>query len=202
MDYGSQCIVDPRSSARLLWGMSQENKVRKKPVSHDDAEKKALGMNLAKARNEAGFTMDAAAKAIGLSDKRAIDNFEKGRNVIDALRLKHLARAYETTTDALVGSASAARNWPFSDELQQKVLSLKDEQVFRLENVMRAHLGLIPQSASSLPSGSAEGQQSDYSGRLEVGTGALNNAEIPAPQRNAPRTQDRRPKRRQGGRGA
>lgn len=117
--------------------------------------------------------------------------------------LTKIAEFFETTVDQLLQFEGVDETyWPFSDELQQKVLSLKDEQVFRLENVMRAHLGLIPQSASSLPGGSAEGQQSDYSGRLEVGTGALNNAEIPAPQRNAPRTQDRRPKRRQGGRGA
>lgn len=40
---------------------------------------------------------------------------------------------------------SDATYWPFSSELQKETLLLKDEELARLETVMRAHLGLSSQ---------------------------------------------------------
>lgn len=129
--------MDRRLSAGLRCGVTEEKKrkPRQKPVSHSDDEKQALGKSLAAARAQAGYTMDAAAKALGLADKQAIDNYEKGRNVIDALRLKQLARFYGTTTDALTGMTGGAV-WRFSIELLREVQQLQPEDLPKMEGNM------------------------------------------------------------------
>lgn len=104
MDSKSQWSVDLRLSGGLPCGMVNE-KTRKPPPSHSDADKKVLGKHLADARKNAGYTLEAASKELGFAGKQGVGNFESGKNVIDALRLQRLAQLYEVTLDALVGGS-------------------------------------------------------------------------------------------------
>jgi transcriptional regulator with XRE-family HTH domain len=104
-----------------------------------DQDKQQLGLKLAEARKEAGYTQLAAAQALGLEAKQTISSWEKGRNVPDALSLWRLAKLYETTLDALVG-ASALQGWPFQHIPLQRVLALKSEDLNYVEGQLQAAL--------------------------------------------------------------
>lgn len=95
VDLSCQRTVDPRSSARLLWGMS-----------HLPEDRQALGRRLSAARKLAGLTLQAVATALTARGhkigKAAVGAWESGRNVPDALWLRRLAKLYGTTLDALV----------------------------------------------------------------------------------------------------
>lgn len=205
MDLSSQCIVDHRSSAGLRWRMPDERKPRKKAVTHSEPAKQALGQSLASARKEAGFTMDAAAKALGLSGKGAIDNFEKGRNVIDGIQLRQLARFYKISVDELVGHDHPQERWPFSDELRHKVLALSAPEIVGLENVMLSVLDMAAISSSFLtgqPIGSGASRPLPYPAEPEAGEGVMQESELPEPKKHGSRSKtDRGQKRGQGGRG-
>lgn len=89
-------------------------------------EKVELGRRLAEARDLAGLTQPNVAVLLtnaGIqSTKQAVSAWEKGRNVPDAVVLKHLARLYDASTDALLGlktaSAEAARLAILFDSLE------------------------------------------------------------------------------------
>ena len=95
VDPSRQPSVDRRPSARLRWGMA-----------HPEEDRKALGKRLAAARGLAGYTMEAAAKALtelGYPiSKQGVGAWEAGRNIPDAFWLRRLAKLYRTTVDSLV----------------------------------------------------------------------------------------------------
>ena len=75
-------------------------------MAHEEDERKALGARLAAARKLAGFTMEAAAKALTAKgypiSKQGVGHWESGRNIPDAIWLRRLAKLYSSTLDALV----------------------------------------------------------------------------------------------------
>lgn len=98
-------------------------------------------------------------------------------------------------------------SWRFSDEVQQAVLLLSDEDLQWAENLLRAHLKLPHQSVTevantSLPT-SSMGEAPRYPQNTEEGAEHSDVGELPpqAPRRHA-RSTDRRPAREKGGRGA
>lgn len=121
--------------------------------------------------------------------------------------LEKIADFFETTVDHLlqfdgVGDAY----WPFSDELQQEVLLLRDEELVKAENVLRAHLGLSQRNTSDLTNrkeiATDEREGISYPAGTEEGAGPLDEAEISeAPKRNARQT-NRGPARQKGSGGS
>jgi transcriptional regulator with XRE-family HTH domain len=211
IDAKRQRTVDDRSSRRLRWPMPKS--AQPKPPPHTPEEKAALGVQLANARDEAKFTLQGAAEELGRRGhaikRGTISAWEKGRNVVDALWLRRLARLYNTTADALVGSTTHLSVWPFSTELQQKVLRLSDEELLRAENVLRAHLGLTSNSSSaatnSTKSAYDQRLQRPYPAAMEEGVGLpphmdLNNLSTPSSHGRAKKHQ--RSARNKGGGGA
>jgi hypothetical protein len=59
-----------------------------------------------------------------------------------------VARSIEAAAELPAGwldvESDALLDWPFTQELRDAVTSLKADELARLENVMRAHLGLAP----------------------------------------------------------
>lgn len=166
-------------------------------MAHPEEERQELGRKLAKARADAGYSLQSAADELtkrGFEIKRGtIGAWETGRNLPDALWLQRLARVYATTVDAMTGDENGA--WPFSEELQETVLLLSDEELYRAETVLRAHLGL-PQNRVSRGS---RKQQFDtvkstpdvHHPALEDGAGWPEEHQVPAPKEHDRRTQDR-----------
>lgn len=95
--------------------------------------------------------------------------------------------------------------WRFTEELQRKVLLLPDEELPKVENILRLHLDMPQKIASDLTntkqlSSRGRGERS-YSVATEDGSGVLDEAEIPAPKQHE-RKRVQGPARRQGGRSA
>lgn len=91
--------------------------------------------------------------------------------------------------------------WPFTDELQQKVAILSDEELTKAENVLRAHLGMRQKVVSVFTNNTQIADEEPGHGRhsrdTEEGAGPLAEAEVPAPNKHARKT-DRRPARQKG----
>jgi transcriptional regulator with XRE-family HTH domain len=82
-------------------------------MSDLDPEKVELGKRLAEARDLAGLTQPTVAvlltnAGIPTQGKGTVSAWEKGRNVPDALVLKHLSRLYDASADALLGLPAAS----------------------------------------------------------------------------------------------
>lgn len=152
-----QRIVDDRSSARLRCRMAREE-------DGNAAERQALGARLKAERLEAGYTLRSAAEALtkrgNLIGFQAIGAWEDGRNVPSALWIERVARLYGVSVDLFFLNDRPAL--PFSRELLLQINSLESEGLTRIENVMRAHLGMPPIPAQELESSQAQ-QQTDTS---------------------------------------
>ena len=79
-------------------------------MARDEDEKRELGIRLANARSVAGMSQPDVAKRLadagfGQYKKAAVSAWEKGRNIPDALVLSFLANLYDTTPNALLGTA-------------------------------------------------------------------------------------------------
>lgn len=180
----------------------------KKDPEHPPEEKAAVGRCLAAARGEASFSLQTAADELtrrGHPLKKArIGAWETGQNLIDAIWLRRLARLYNTTTDALVGTASHLTVWPFTIELQQKVLLLRDEELVRAENVLRGFVGLTPISlsdfANSRQLSSSQHSNVPYAVTPEDGAGLPSHIGIepPASKNHGGSEKIRRPARKAG----
>lgn len=175
-----------------------------KTPAHSQESRRALGAYLAAARIDAGLTQDDVATELELV-KQTISAWENGRNLPDALSLRRLSRLYRCSTDALVGVDHQPK-WPFSMELQEKVLGLSDEELLRAENVLRGFVDLPRINASDFAnikklSSGQQGQQ-PYAGSMEAGAALLKDAEdFSAPEKNE-RQRVQKPAGRKGGRGA
>jgi transcriptional regulator with XRE-family HTH domain len=75
-------------------------------MAKDEEDRKALGDRLKSARTLVGITQEGVAKALTdggyPTGKAAVSEWEKGRNIPDALVLRRLAKLYETSADALL----------------------------------------------------------------------------------------------------
>lgn len=117
-----------------------------------------------------------------------------------------LAAKLESAYDKPAGwfDSDEADYWPFSIDLQQKVLLLSDEELRKAENVLRAHLGLEQISASDftntsqLPYGSSA--IAAYPRVMEEGAELLDQADVPAPRKHGRKTV-RGPSHQKGGGG-
>jgi hypothetical protein len=189
---------DDRLSTRLRWGMA-----------HPEDERKALGRELAHAREGVKLSLSAAATELTRRgfpiQKQAIGAWEVGRNVPDALWLRRIARLYRTSIDVLAGN-SDEEVWPFTDELQKKVIHLSDEELSKAENVLRAHLGLpqLPLSVFHQPAqmSTTLDTAAEQDTSQEVGVGWPEQDNLAAPSSNGSRSEDRRRPRQKSGRGA
>lgn len=178
-------------------------------MAHPEDERQALGTLLASARDEAGFSLSSAAQE--LTDrgypihKATIGAWEKGRNLPDALWLRRLARLYDRTIDSLLAQEPPPPKWPLSPELYEKVLRLSGEELSKLENVLRAHLGLslqnLSQSGNQLQLIHGKPKESAYSDDASDQSGGLAHTEIPTRKRHAS-PNDQRTARGKGGRRA
>lgn len=136
VDLSSQPCVDYRSSARLPYVMA---------YAHEQHDKDALGRCLAEARKQAGFTLESAAAALTRLghpiSKGGVGAWEKGRNLPDALWLRHLAKLYEVPMGVLVGGDQAdAGRWPFATIDRARFDALEPEQRLEIQGVVRRML--------------------------------------------------------------
>ena len=69
---------------------------------------KQLGERLRTARRQAGYTQQQVAEALGIG-RSTIATWETGQNDVDSATLRRLAELYGTSTDALLGVESRAR---------------------------------------------------------------------------------------------
>lgn len=120
--------------------------------------------------------------------------------------LQKIADYAGTTVDQMlqVGDLDATY-WPFSVELQTEVLLLKDEELARLETVMRAHLGLPSQKLTVVGTTSqatdTEFSTDGHTDQREVAPDPLKEAaDLSAPRRNERGQKNRGPARNEGNR--
>lgn len=103
-------------------------------MAHTDEDRKELGQRLAAARKLAGYTTEAAAKA--LTDrghpitKQGVGHWETGRNVPDAIALRRLAKLYGTTADSLLWAESVSMEG-IRFAVQYDALDEKQKRTFR-----------------------------------------------------------------------
>jgi transcriptional regulator with XRE-family HTH domain len=106
---------------------------RRRPVQDED-ERKALGKRLASARNLAGYTIEAAAKALAdrgyLISKQGVGHWETGKNVPDALWMRRLAKLYGTTLDALAWDEAISME-AIQFAVQYDALNERQKRTFR-----------------------------------------------------------------------
>ena len=96
--------------------------------------------------------------------------------------------------------------WRFTEELQQKVLRLQDEELRRAENILRGFVDLphliSSDFANSRQHSSSQHGNVPYAVATEDGAGVLDEAEVPAPKTNGRSERVQGPARRKGGGGA
>jgi transcriptional regulator with XRE-family HTH domain len=94
-------------------------------MAHVDEERKALGERLAKARREAGYTLDTAATALtGMGypiGRGAIGAWETGRNMPDVFWFERLAMLYDSSIEYLAFGRTASG---LSDEVAKIAASV------------------------------------------------------------------------------
>jgi transcriptional regulator with XRE-family HTH domain len=110
----------------------------KKASPHTPEEKKALGQCLKEAREAAGFSTQVEAAEELRVVKQTINSWESGTNIPDALWLRRIARAYETTVSRLVGDEVAS--WPFLRTPVGRVLALEPDDLSYVEGRLAAAL--------------------------------------------------------------
>lgn len=72
--------------------------------------------------------------------------------------LEKIAQFFDTTVDQLLQFDGIDETyWPFSAELQQRVIALSDEELYFAENSLRAHLRMQPLSSPSITPLAANG---------------------------------------------
>lgn len=131
---------------------------------------------------------------------------------VPARRFREIANALGLTLDQIEGieplpwDVAAGDSLPLSDDLRQKLLTLSDEALYRLETVMRAHLGMaqkaVAPSVRILRTGRAEEAADGRHGedaRQEEGSGLPTSIALPEPKKQHGRRQeDHRPSRKGG----
>lgn len=111
-----------------------------------------FGERLFQARTRAGLTQPQLAKAAGMSQSTLAEAESIGQGssytaqiaAACGIRAEWLASGDGPMVDASV--------WPFSEELRAEVAKLPPQTLVRLENVMRAHLELVPMGYGRAPS--------------------------------------------------
>lgn len=127
-------------------------------------------------------------------------------------RYREIANALGLTVDQVEGIEplpwerfSDGGGWPFSDELHRKVIILSDEQLYRLETVMRAHLGMTQKTMAPAPNirqlDTATRQIVEHDLRKEDGAGLPQDIDLLAPKTSGRSKEVSRPKQRPGRRG-
>lgn len=127
-------------------------------------------------------------------------------------RYREIANALGLTVDQIEGIEplpwerfADGSGWPFSEELHRKVVILSDEEIYRLETVMRAHLGMAQKPAPLL--GARRQMDTDnqatveHHSRKEDGAGLPQDIDLLAPSSDGRSEEVSRPKRRTGRRG-
>lgn len=105
----------------------------------------------------------AAMAAHGLSiGQETVANAVNGLAKNRLQSLNKIAQFFDVTVDQLLGVEEAF--WPFSADLQQRVLQMDEGQLQRLEGVMRAHLGMQVESMAYSKSTVDAEQQTGGSG--------------------------------------
>jgi transcriptional regulator with XRE-family HTH domain len=92
---------------------------------------KALGLNIGKARKEAGYTQDDLAKTLKLS-RTSITNIEKGKQPVQAHVLAELAQTLKTSVAALIPSKSASEE----PEVKTRIAKLSESKQFWVTRVL------------------------------------------------------------------
>jgi hypothetical protein len=120
--------------------------------------------------------------------------------------LEKIAEFFETTVDQLLqfdGVDSAY--WPFSEELQQKVLLLSDEGLYQLETVMRAHLGMAQKPVTPITSyrqmDTDKRPTVEHHARTEEGAPLPQDIDLLAPKHDGRSKKIQRPPQHKGRRG-
>jgi transcriptional regulator with XRE-family HTH domain len=118
-------------------------------------ERIAFGAALAAARNAKGLSQAAVGEKFDKTDK-AVSAWEKGHGLPDALQLKALAKLYESSPNRLLNFIGGS--WSMSDDLRLAIEALSPEALTKVENVMRAHLGMPALAQSPKVDLGGEGQ--------------------------------------------
>lgn len=129
----------------------------------------------------------------------------EGGNRLESLA--KIAEFFDTTVDQLLQYEGVDEAyWPFSEELQKKVLSLSDEELRRAENILRAQLDIPQQTLPAVTQTSqkayGEGPADPYAGGREVDVGLPRTIEVPAPNKHGSSSKDQRPSHQKSGRGS
>jgi transcriptional regulator with XRE-family HTH domain len=148
---------------------------------------KTLGEQVEAFRKARGWNTTAMAEAVG-TKRQNIEQLEASGNRIPKY-LGALAAAMEASADEMLVAAGlapqkllrAGRKWPLSAELAEAVFALDDEGLLRLENVMRAHLG-IPMLSGPRPTTPSDRPHTPF-------------AQVPEPKRPIVVSATRRPRK-------
>jgi hypothetical protein len=121
--------------------------------------------------------------------------------------LEKIAQFFEVTVDQLLQMDGVDETyWPFTDELQKKVIRLSDEELSKAENVLRAHLGLpqLPLLAfhQTAQMSTTLDTPAEQDSSQEAGAGWAEHHNLAAPSSDGNRSEDRGRPRQKGGRGA
>lgn len=147
--------------------------------------------------------MAAKGHKIGAGTLQRAINGEAGNRLES---LEKIAEFFDTTVDQLLQFDGVDETyWPFSEELQQKVLRLSDEELLRAENILRGFVDLPKLSLSDFTNtrqlSTSQRGNVPYAGTPEDGAGVLDEAEVPASKLHE-RQRVQRPTHRKGGGGA
>lgn len=115
-----------------------------------------IGQRVRELRKGKGLTQPQLAKQIGI-DQSTLSDIERGAG-FSADTLMGLAKALVVSADHLMAGRDSLV-WPFSEDLHGLVSGLSAEELAKLENVMRAHLGQPPAPAAT-PAPAAEPDRS------------------------------------------
>lgn len=120
--------------------------------------------------------------------------------------LDKIARFFDTTVDQILQFNGVDETfWPFSDELQQKVLLLKDEELLKAENILRGFVGIPQKSVDGVTNAtqliSGKTALDAYAAGTEEGGGAMEESAVPTPRSTNERQKVRKPTRQTGGGG-
>jgi hypothetical protein len=95
--------------------------------------------------------------------------------------------------------------WRLSEDVRQKVLLLRDEELSRLEDLMRVHLEMpvktqpkLSLAVNNSQPDSSQARESSYAGKTEAGSGAMDQYGVPEPKKAHGSKKVQRPSRKKG----